>query len=427
MINKLKNLTSESSRLLESFSQFAILEGVKIYLVGGAVRDLMLGRKTFDLDIVVEGDAIKFAHKFAEKNKKKFKKHHAFGTATVYFDSYHVDLVTARSETYAFSGALPKVSPASLKEDLFRRDFTINAMAVSLNQADYGKLVDFYGGEKDLKSGLVRVLHEKSFMDDPTRILRAVRFEQRFSFKIERNTLRFLQQAVSCEAFDFVNPHRLREDLIFILKEPEPYKYIARLSQLKALFFIDKKLQINKKDALLFGRIDKAVCFYKKTFKFHRNLDEYILNLSAILIKLPKNKVAAFMETFGFKKGDRLRILAICDNLAGAKKLNKKNLPHKIYQFLNPLSFESIVFFYAYHNHKGIRKQIGFFLNHLSVMRLKLKGHDFRQMGFAPLTLYGKLFEKLLHVKMDKGLETVEEEAKAAKAIFKRLSRFKHC
>lgn len=422
MINKLKNLTLESNRILESFSELARLEGVKIYLVGGAVRDLMLGRKTFDLDIVVEGDAIKFAHKFAEKNKKKFKKHHVFGTATVYFDNYHVDFVTARNETYAFSGALPRVSPASLREDLFRRDFTINAMAISLNRVDYGKLVDFDGGEKDLKSGLIRILHEKSFLDDPTRILRAVRFEQRFSFKIERDTLRLLQQAAGCKAFDSVNPHRLRDDLVFILKEPRPYGYIARLSKLKALFFIDKKLQINKKDALLFNRIDKAVYFYEKTFKFHRKLDEYILYLAAILIKLSKNEVTTFIETFGFKKGDRARILSIYDNLSRAKRLNRKSLPHKIYQFLNPFSFESAVFFYAYYRQKGIRKHISFFLGNLSIMRLKLKGHDLRQMGFAPLTLYGKLFEKLLYAKMDKGLETVEEEIKEARAIFKNLS-----
>ncbi|MFA5271244.1 MAG: CCA tRNA nucleotidyltransferase [Candidatus Omnitrophota bacterium] len=422
MINKLKNLSPESTRLLESFSGLAEFLGIKIYLVGGAVRDLMLGRKTFDLDIVVEDDAIKFAHRFCEKNKKKFKKHHVFGTATVYFENYHVDFVTARSETYVFSGALPRVLPASLREDLFRRDFTINAMAVSLNKPDYGTLIDFYGGEKDLKSGLIRTLHDKSFLDDPTRILRAVRFEQRFSFKLEKSTLSFLRQAAKARAFDLVNPHRLRDELLSILKESNPCRYVARLSKLKALSFIDKKLQINKKDALLFGRIDKAICFYEKTFKIHRKLEGYILYLTAILIKLSRNEVVAFMNRFGLKKGDRIRILSIYDNLGKAKKLNRKALPRKIYQFLNPLSFESVIFFYANYPQKGIRRHINFFLNNLSVMRLELKGHDLKQMGFAPLNLYGKLFERLLYAKMDKGLATVEEEIKEAKAIFKNLS-----
>jgi len=422
MDNKLKKLNPEFRHALESFSELAGAEGMKIYLVGGAVRDLCLDRKTFDLDIVVEGDAIKFVHKFCERNRKKFKKHHVFGTATVYFDNFHVDFVTARSETYAFSGALPKVKPATLKEDLFRRDFTINAMAVSLNRHDYGTLVDFYGGEKDLKNGLIRVLHDKSFIDDPTRILRAIRFEQRFSFRMDSVTLRLLRQAIKCKAFNSVNPHRLRDELIFILKETKPCKYIARLFELKALYFINKKLKITNKDILLFGRIDKAVYFYKTTFKIHRKLEEYILYLTAILIKLSRKEVVVFTERSGLKKGDKIRILSIYDNLAKAGALDKRVLPHKIYQFLNPFSFESVVFFYAYYPDKDIRRHINFFLKNLSIMRLKLKGHDLRQMGFAPLTLYGKLFEELLHAKMDKGIKSLNDEIKEARAIFKKLS-----
>ncbi len=422
MTNTLKKLNPEFNHVLQSFSDLAVGSGIKIYLVGGAVRDLCLCRKTFDLDIVVEGDAIKFVHTFCERNKKKFKKHHVFGTATIYFDDFHVDFVTARRETYAFSGALPKVKPASLKEDLFRRDFTINAMAISLNKEDYGLLVDFYGGRKDLENGLIRVLHEKSFMDDPTRILRAVRFEQRFSFKIESVTLELLHKAIMQEAFSFVNAHRLRDELISILKESKPYKYLVRLFRLKALFFINRSLKINKKDALLFARLDKGIYFYEKEFEAHRKLEEYILYLTAILIKFPRKDAASFLERFGFKKGDKMRILSIYDNLISAKTLTKKTLPHKIFQFLNPFSFESVVFFYAYYPDKEIRRHINFFLSNLSVVRLKLKGHDLKQMGFAPLTLYGKLFEKLLHAKMDKGFESIDDEIKEARAIFRKLS-----
>ncbi|MDD4182990.1 MAG: nucleotidyltransferase domain-containing protein, partial [Candidatus Omnitrophica bacterium] len=134
MISKLKNINPYFKPTLESLSALADKMDVKVYLVGGVVRDLMLGEKIFDLDIVVEADAIEFAHKFADIHKKEFKKHHAFGTATVYFDNHHIDFVTARSETYPTFGALPKVKPASLKDDLLRRDFTINAMAISLNK-----------------------------------------------------------------------------------------------------------------------------------------------------------------------------------------------------------------------------------------------------------------------------------------------------
>ncbi|MFA5337085.1 MAG: hypothetical protein WC330_01975 [Candidatus Omnitrophota bacterium] len=418
MVSKLKNIDPYFRPILESLSELADKLNARVYLVGGVVRDLMLGERMFDLDIVVEADAIEFAHKFADIHKKQFKKHHAFGTATVFFDNHHIDFVTARSEIYSGFGALPRVLPASLRDDLLRRDFTINAMAISLNKSDYGKLVDYYCGEKDLKDGVIRVLHNNSFMDDPTRILRAIRFEQRFSFKLERHTLRLAKKAIGENAFSLVNPHRLREELILLLKEPHPRKYIKRLQELKILPLMDKNIRLNKNDFHIIARIEQAIEFYRASFKRHRQLEEWLIYFMAILYRLKSSDAAKFLDTFGFRKGEKIRILSLYDNMDKVKQLNKKVLPHVIYKMLNPLSFENIIFFYAYYREKKIRKHIEIFLDKLIGIHLKLKGEDLRRLGFKPPTLYGKLFERLLYAKIDKGFKTLEEEVSEAHIIF---------
>lgn len=417
MVNKLKTINQYFRPILESLSELSDRMNVKVYLVGGVVRDLVLGEKVFDLDIVVEADAIEFARKFADTHKKQFKKHHAFGTATVFFDNHHIDFVTARSETYAVSGALPKVKPATLKEDLLRRDFTINAMAISLNKADYGKLIDYYGGEKDLKKGLIRILHEKSFMDDPTRILRAVRFEQRFSFKLEAGTLKLAKEAINKDAFALVNPHRIREEIILILNEPCPVRYIKRLNGLKIFPRIGIDVKLNSKDFRIFAEVERAIRLYKNEFKRHRQLEEWLIYFMAILHRTRRSDMVALLNTFGFRKGEKIRVLSL-DSIDKVKQLNGRVLPHVIYKTLNALSFETILFFYAYYREKTIRESIENFLDKLINIRLKLKGEDLRKLGFKPLTLYGKIFEKLLYAKIDKGFKTLEEEIAEARLIF---------
>lgn len=418
MVSKLKNINPYFKPILESLSSLAERVNLRIYLVGGVVRDLMLGEKISDLDIVVEGDAIEFAHKFADIHKKEFKKHHTFGTSTVFFGNHHIDFVTARSETYPAFGALPKVKPASLKDDLLRRDFTINAMAISLNKSDYGKLVDYYCGEKDLKNGLIRILHDNSFMDDPTRIFRAIRFEQRFSFKLEVHTLKLAKEAIGKNAFRLVNPHRLREELVLILKEHSPARCIKRLCGLKILFPMGIAVRLDKKDFRIFAEIERAISFYKNKFKRHRQLEEWLIYLMAVLRSEKRYETAKFLDTFGFRKGEKIRILALYDNMDKVNQLNTKVLPHAIYKTLNPLSFENIIFFYAYYRERTIRKHIEIFLDKLIGIHLKLKGEDLRRLGFKPPTLYGKLFEKLLYAKIDKGFKTLEEEIREAHIIF---------
>ncbi|KJS02996.1 MAG: polynucleotide adenylyltransferase [Peptococcaceae bacterium BRH_c4a] len=208
----------------------------RIYAAGGVVRDILLGYDNIDVDIVAEGDGIALAEKIAERMGAKMTAHQKFGTAELIFpDGFKMDVATARVEYYEYPAALPQVERSSLRQDLYRRDFTINAMSVSLNQDDFGELVDYYGGREDLHYGLVRVLYNLSFIEDPTRILRAVRFEQRYKIQIEPQTLKLIKEAVKQQVLLKVSNDRLWDELCHIMLEPGAARMFARLDVLQVL------------------------------------------------------------------------------------------------------------------------------------------------------------------------------------------------
>ena len=207
--------------ILDCIARIAHDSGFRAYLVGGPVRDRMLGVPTTDLDITVVGDAVTVAEKLTADSNGRLTVHQRFGTATVTTGSVTVDLVTARRETYNSPGALPDVEPGGIANDLARRDFTINAMAMPL-PASVGGLVDPHRGRADLEAGLIRVLHPGSFLDDPTRILRAVRYAARFGFTVEPETARLMAEALAGRALSTLTGDRLRHELERILQEPNP-------------------------------------------------------------------------------------------------------------------------------------------------------------------------------------------------------------
>src|SRR4030042_3307017 len=207
--------------------------GLGLYIVGGVLRDLFLGRANFDFDLVVEGEAIELAQKIAKDSQAKLTVHSRFGTAKLNSPGFSLDLATARSETYSKPGALPTVKPGNLKDDLVRRDFSINAMALHLNPKRFGEFIDLYHGKGDLDNKLIRILHPNSFIDDATRILRAVRYEQRLGFKLEAETEKLLRRDVTM--LDTISGDPIRHELELILKEDKPELAIRRAEELRVL------------------------------------------------------------------------------------------------------------------------------------------------------------------------------------------------
>ena len=242
LANKIKQgIPEELGGLVKKASDIARRKNLRLYLVGGIVRDLLLGQPNLDIDLVVEGDAIGLAKEFAGEIDGKLTVHPMFNTAKVTAGKWSIDFAMARTETYAKPGALPTVKAGTLKTDLFRRDFTINAMAVRLNPEHYGEPIDLYDGFDDLKNKLIRILHEKSFTDDATRIWRALRYEQRLGFKIEPETLKLLKRDVAL--LKTVGGYRLRHELELVLKEKEPEKVLTRADELGVLKELNPSLK----------------------------------------------------------------------------------------------------------------------------------------------------------------------------------------
>ncbi|MCX5716672.1 MAG: hypothetical protein NTV07_07535 [Candidatus Omnitrophica bacterium] len=226
-------LPKQMLRLIGLIAELARQNSCDVFLVGGIVRDILLGVENYDLDFAIEGDALQLARALAKNTGGSCIVHKMFGTATVTMpDSIKVDFATARRERYEKPASLPTVEFSTIKNDLSRRDFTINAMAIAISDLNFGQLIDFFGGQDDLLNKKIRVLHDASFIDDPTRILRAVKFEQRLNFKIESSTHRLLKEAVQMHLLEKVGRWRLNKEVALILKEKNSRKIFKRMEKL---------------------------------------------------------------------------------------------------------------------------------------------------------------------------------------------------
>ncbi len=246
-------IAAEPLEALRSVVALAIERRLRPYLVGGPVRDLLLGQSPRDIDIVVEGDALGLAAAAGQATGLRVGLHRPFGTATLTGARFTIDLVTARKERYARPGALPSVEPSNLTDDLLRRDFTINAMALALAGPEAGTIVDPSGGRDDLDGRLVRVLHDQSFADDPTRLMRAARYAARLRFALEPHTRRLIDRDRGGLAL--LSPARLRHELDRILGEAEPERALLLAADLGLLAATGAPLVFPPRAAIAFAEL----------------------------------------------------------------------------------------------------------------------------------------------------------------------------
>jgi tRNA nucleotidyltransferase (CCA-adding enzyme) len=277
----------------------------RLYLVGGVVRDLLLERHNCDLDMVVEGDAIRLAQEIATRRKARITVHSRFRTAKLQWGERSADLTTARAETYARPGALPSVKPGTISDDLSRRDFTVNAMAIEVNPRRFGDIIDPHGGRNDLKSKLIRILHDKSYIDDATRIWRAMRYEQRLDFRLEMATEALLKQ---CTAWlGTISADRIRHELELVLKEEMPEKTLRRADEFGVLERLHPSL---KGDDWLAGKFDLArreclpdgapsPLLYLALLVYRLTASETAYLISAL--RLPKTTAQVLRDTMAIK------------------------------------------------------------------------------------------------------------------------------
>jgi len=411
-------LPQQLLELVKDINGQAAKRGQRVYLVGGVVRDLLLGDPSlrsglrFDLDLVVEGDAVKLAQQVAETSQAKLLTHHRFGTAKLRYENFTLDLATARKETYAKPGALPTVTPGILKDDLVRRDFSINAMAISLASNDYGELVDPYQGKSDLERRLIRILHPGSFSDDATRILRAVRYEQRLGFDLEAQTAQLLKRDIPM--LDTISGDRIRHELELIFKETQPEFVVKRLAELGVLQRISPLL---KGDGWIVEKFDKARRLKKPT---------QLLSLYFCLL------IYSFSETGIEQFLARLNIPAklsrtMCDTLRLKTKLpilDKSFLkPSEIYYLLReyePAAIQANAI--ASDEKEGtpssiVHRHLQLFLTKLRYVRTSLNGEELKRLGISAGPEMGKVLQTLHKAKLDGEVRTRADEKKLALSL----------
>jgi len=405
LADKIKSqLPAELVNLMRVTGGIAQRQSQNLYLVGGVVRDLMLGRPNLDLDLVIEGDALSLAKELAAVFPGKMVTHPRFGTAKLQGVKWSVDMATARSETYARPGALPTVRPGTIKDDLFRRDFTINAIAIELNPGRYGQLLDLYGGNDDIEHKLVRILHEKSFIDDATRIWRALRYEQRLGFRLEPLTLKLLKRHINY--LDMISGDRIRHELELALKEECPEKVLRRADELGVLVKLHPAL---RGDDWLAEKLAQArqVATEVPSVGLYLALLAYRLTGVEVeqlisYLKLPRTTARNLRDTVNLR--DKLGLLRK-PGMARSKIYFRLNgyFPPAI--TANAIATDSAV----------VRERLNLFLAKLRYVRPTLTGADLKAMGVMPGPRMKEILNRLLEARLDGRVTSKRGEAELVK------------
>jgi len=380
-----------------------------VYLVGGTVRDILLVERGFDVDIAVEGDAIALAQALADALGGRVRAHEKFGTAVViYGEDERVDVVTARTEFYDAPAALPTVEHASIREDLFRRDFTINAMAVSLKGADLGRLVDPFGGRRDLEAKTVRVLHNLSFIDDPTRIFRAIRYEDRLGFRMDEHTLRLARGTIEMGLVGDLSSARLREELIALLEEGEVEHSILRLAELGADRAIHPHLAADEEAVALLARLTEL------RDRYGLAIPSWRLGLAALARRLPPDEVYEWLQRLKVRRRDAERIAAaVTVGPRLVERLRTGAEPAEVVALAEPFAPDAPLFALGLADLEPLHE----YFERLRDVQLEVSGTDLAELGLGESPRVGEVLAELRRRKLNGELDGRDSELAAAREL----------
>ena len=409
-----ERLPGDVLHLLKAIGRKGQELGFQVYAVGGFVRDLILRAENYDIDLVVEGDGISLGQAIAAEGRGKIRIHKKFGTATLTLPSqYRLDIATARLEYYDYPAALPRVEHSSIKLDLYRRDFTVNALAIHLNPKHFGAQIDFFGGQRDLKERVIRVLHNLSFVEDPTRIFRALRFEQRFHFQIAKHTQQLMENAVRLGLFGRLSGRRLFRELALCLAEERPFAVMKRMRDFELLKFLHPRLKPDRGMEALFQRLESVISWYNLLF-IGEAYERWRVPFLGLADGLGEKEIQellkrlAFSETFlrSFLQ-HRTAAHQIIQQLTSSPSLPRSEL----YFLLHPLPTDFLLYAMARTESGDVKKAISLYFTEMKRLRTFLGGKDLKKMGFPPGPLYHEILQALLRERLDGRIHTAVAEA----------------
>lgn len=400
--------------ILERVSRVASDSGVTVFAVGGFVRDLLLNIPNKDIDIIVEGDGISFASRLAEEFGGRVKSHEKFGTSVVIFpDGFRLDVATARLEYYEHPAALPTVEQSSVKSDLYRRDFTINSIAVKLNGDGAFCLMDYFNGQRDIRNKEIHVLHNLSFIEDPCRLFRSIRFEQRFGFKISKQTEAFMQVAIKKNLVDSLSGTRLLNEILLILKEKAPLNCILRMKEFGLLQFISSAMMAESSDFSALERIEKVLS-WGEMVSLPEEPEVWYVYLLALIYSLEENSFVQVTERLKMQaklKKTLARDRDACKEGLELLARDKDWEPETIFNLFSNFSIEAIIYFLARASKDRANKYANiYFTQYYGRAELSLTGDDLVELGMKPGPVFQSVFKGLREAHVKGSVETREEE-----------------
>ena len=408
-----ERLSGDLIERLQQIGEVADGIGCEAFVVGGFVRDLFLYRKNEDLDIVIEGEGIAFAKKYARLVGARVHTHEKFGTAVIIFpDGYKIDVASARMEYYKFPAALPVVEMSSIKLDLYRRDFTINTLAIQLNLDKFGTLIDFFAARKDIKEKIIRILHNLSFVEDPTRVFRAIRFEQRFDFTIGKLTAGLISNAVSMDFFRGLSGKRVFTELRLIMEEKNPVAAIIRLNDFDLLKVIHPSIALDKNFISLLTSVNEVLSWHDLLF-LDESYKRWIVFFLVLIGRCDLDRSEEICRRFELAP-EFVKIFCIERFEANQCSLWLERNPRIsnsiLYRKLIVFRTELILYMMATTRKKTVKKAISHFFTNLRRTSITLKGRDLKKMQLRPGPIYRQVLAAVLDAKLDEKLKTKQDE-----------------
>ncbi len=409
-------LPKEIIVLLREIGEIAKSQHCQAFVAGGFVRDLLLRHKNMDIDIVIEGSGIAFANALARHRGGMVHPHEKFGTATVVLaDKMRIDVATARLEYYEHPAALPTIELGSIKLDLFRRDFTINAMAIHLNPERFGTLADYFNSQNDLRERRIQVLHNLSFVEDPTRIFRAIRFESRLDFQITRHSEKLIRNAVRLNLPERIEGHRFLHELELILSEDDPSPALRRMEDLQLFPFLWPDLQpdfkIDRRFLHVLTLARQAISWFRLLY-LGENLEQWLVYVLAIMSRARVKDLDSFCQRFEMPEKQRQLLV---QQKQKAEKIAQDLLkrpyarPSEIYWLLAELSNEGLLYLMAIARKRYMQKMVSLYVTHLRGVRPLIGGEALKALGHHPGPQFGAMLKHVIEKQLDGEIQTVAE------------------
>ena len=421
-----ERLNRDTIFLLRTIGEIAEKNRFRAYIVGGFVRDLLLRAPNLDIDIVVEGDGIEFARTLARHLDCRITAHKKFNTAVVTCkDGTKIDIATARLEYYDYPAAMPTVEKSSIKRDLYRRDFTINALAIHLNPKKFGILVDYFNCQNDIKEQRIRILHNLSFVEDPTRVFRAIRLEQRMGFHIGRHTEKLMASAIRLNLMDRISGRRLFEELKLILSEENPLDALRRMDTFGLVAMIWPGRKLDEPFAALLTQVHRVVSWHRLLY-LAAPCRAWLVYVMAGLAPAAAKEIHAFADRFALPPRTKKELIQqkfLADKTENILARSHTAKPSSLYQTLRDLSEEGLLYLMAITKKEQVRQAVSLFVTDLRKTTIALNGHDLKKMGYPEGPLFHKILQAVLDARLDGMVHNRSEETAFVEKKFAGLAK----